>query len=98
VVDVLSHYIDVALRIVAFYLIYRGVTSPKRGPWDARRITAAIISVLIVALAAVVYLLGGPLRTNSHPAPRALATRLSRDGPRRVRMGILARGGRAPDV
>lgn len=55
-VDVLSHYIDVALLIVALYLIYRGVTSPKRGLWDAHRITAAIISVLIVALAAVVYL------------------------------------------
>jgi len=41
VVDGLSHYIDVALLIVALYLIYRGVTSPKRGPWDARRITAA---------------------------------------------------------
>jgi len=27
-------------------------------PWDARRITAVIISALIVALAAVVYLLG----------------------------------------
>jgi len=32
--------------------------SPMSRPWDARRITAVIISALIVALAAVVYLLG----------------------------------------
>ena len=47
-----SHdYIAAALVIAALYVIYRGLTSPKRGPWDARRVTAAIISVLIVALA-----------------------------------------------
>ena len=54
----LQDYLAVALMTAVLYIIYRGVTSPKRGPWDARRITAAIISVLIVALAVVVHLLG----------------------------------------
>jgi len=32
-------------------------------PWDARRITAAVISAVIVAVAVVAYLLGlGPVR------------------------------------
>jgi len=34
------------------------ITSAARRPWDARRITGAIISAVIVALAVVVYLLG----------------------------------------
>jgi hypothetical protein len=54
----LQDFIEAAVLVAVVYVIYRGVTSPRRGTWDARRITAAVISALIVALAVVVYLLG----------------------------------------
>jgi hypothetical protein len=54
----LQNFIEGAVLVAVVYVIYQGVTSPRRGPWDARRITAAVISALIVALAVVVYLLG----------------------------------------